>query len=423
MENQPPERARTYMMDEPMPDNPNAEIPGAGSPRSENSEDSTWQTLLPRLAALLWIIVIAILVAFGFFASSLCITVLLAAFLAILIDPLITSLERWHVPRTLSSALVIILGMVAVGVFSYTYYGKAAAAVDDIPQYAWRIRQAVEPLSREIEKVREGAGSLTSDDGPSSKKVAEVRIKQSSDWPGFIVRGFGSLWGAVIVGGIVPFLTFFMLIGKDRMSVRFTGMLGSKMDVPRFVDRLNRMVRGFVVGNLIIGAVMMAVSVAVFWSLGMNSALEIGMISGFLNLIPFLGVLLAAIVPLMAATFQFSSAAPFIIIVLTVFLLHMISANILIPKFIGSRVQIGPVAATIGMLFWGWLWGVMGLLLAVPLTSLVKIIADSNPSLLHLSNLLAETPRPLPHWARYGSHTLDRAVPFLRERFSPRARS
>src|SRR6202043_796144 len=110
-----------------------------------------------------------------------------------------------------------------VGVFSYAYYGKAVAAVDDIPRYAWRIRQAVEPLSKEIEKVREGAGSLTSDDSSSSsKKVAEVRIKQASDWPGFIVRGFGSVWGAVIVGGVVPFLTFFMLIGKDRMSVRFT---------------------------------------------------------------------------------------------------------------------------------------------------------------------------------------------------------
>jgi predicted PurR-regulated permease PerM len=410
------------MIDETNIGNPGTDDSTADDAGGDNSGDSPSQDLLPRLAALLWIIVIAILVAFCFFASSLCITVLLAAFLAILIDPLISALERWHIPRSLSSALIIILGMLAVGVFTYTYYGKASAAVDEIPRYASRIRQAVEPLSKEIEKVREGAGSLTSDDA-SSKKVAEVRIKQAPDWPGFILRGFGSVWGAVIIGGVVPFLTFFMLVGKERMYIRMTSMLGSKMDVPKFIDRLNRMVRGFVAGNLIIGAVMMAVSVAVFWSLGLNGAVEIGMISGFLNLIPFLGVLLAAVVPVVAATFQFNSAAPFVIIVLTVGLLHMISANILIPKFIGSRVQIGPVAATIGMLFWGWLWGVMGLLLAVPLTSLIKIIADSNPALLHLSNLLAETPRPLPHWARYGSHTLDRAVPFLRNRFSPRTRT
>ncbi len=402
-----------------MPENP---ADNARDKSVDRPDDTSWQDLLPKLAALLWIIVIAILVAFGFFASSLCITVLLAAFLAILIDPIITRLERWHIPRTLSSALVIILGMLTIGGLSYTYYGKASAAVDEIPQYAWRIRHALAPLTLQIEKVRESAGALTPDDG-SSKKVAEVRIKQATDWPGFIVRGFGSVWGAVIVGGVVPFLAFFMLVGKERMYVRFNGMFGTKMDVPRFIARLNQMVRGFVVGNLIIGSLMMAVSVLVFWNLGLNGAVEIGIVSGFLNLIPFLGVLLAVIVPVVAAAFQFSSATPFIIIVLTVASLHMISANILIPKFIGSRVQIGPVAATVGMLFWGWLWGVMGLLLAVPLTSLVKIIADSNPSLLHLSNLLAETPRPLPQWARYGSHTLDRAVPFLRDRFSLRARN
>ena len=71
----------------------------------------------------------------------------------------------------------------------------------------------------------------------------------------------------------------------------------------------------------------------------------------------------------------------------------VLDANVLIPKFIGSRVEIGPVAATVGILFWGWLWGVLGLLLAVPLTAFVKIVADSHPSLIHLSNLLAVTPR------------------------------
>jgi AI-2 transport protein TqsA len=66
---------------------------------------------------------------------------------------------------------------------------------------------------------------------------------------------------------------------------------------------------------------------------------------------------LASIVPLLAATLQFSTAGPFLIIVLSVIPLHLLSANLLIPKFIGSRVDIGPVAATVGMLFWSWLWG------------------------------------------------------------------
>jgi hypothetical protein len=77
---------------------------------------------------------------------------------------------------------------------------------------------------------------------------------------------------------------------------------------------------------------------------------------------------------------------------------------------------IGPVAAIVGMLFWGWLWGVMGVLLAVPLTACIKLIADWHPSLVHISNLLAERPRAIPNWAYTGPVSVARAIPFLRKR-------
>jgi predicted PurR-regulated permease PerM len=137
-------------------------------------------------------------------------------------------------------------------------------------------------------------------------------------------------------------------------------------------------------------------------------------------LIPFLGVVLAGIVPLLAATLQFGTAGPFVIIALTVVSLHLVSANLLVLKLIGSRVNIGPVAATVGMLFWSSVWGAVGLLLAVPLTAFVKLVADCHPVLLPLSNLLAETPRPVPRWAHIGHTTIARAIPFLRDRFRVR---
>jgi hypothetical protein len=103
--------------------------------------------------------------------------------------------------------------------------------------------------------------------------------------------------------------------------------------------------------------------------------------------------------------------------------LHLVSANLLIPRFIGSRVNIGPVAATVGMLFWSWVWGAVGLLLAVPLTAFVKLVADCNPSLIHIPNLLAETPRPIPRWALRSGVTVSWAIPFLRGHFRAKAKS
>jgi len=104
------------------------------------------------------------------------------------------------------------------------------------------------------------------------------------------------------------------------------------------------------------------------------------------------------------------------VITLTILFLHVVSANLLIPKFIANRVSIGPVAATVGILFWGWLWGVMGLLLAVPLTAFIKLVADLHPSLCHLSNMLALTPRPILRLVHYGETALGRAIPYLRPR-------
>ncbi len=132
------------------------------------------------------------------------------------------------------------------------------------------------------------------------------------------------------------------------------------------------------------------------------------------NVVPFLGIVLAEAISLSAALLQFGTVGPFIVIALAVLFLHLFAMNPLVPRLIGSRVLIGPVAATVGVLFWGWLWGFMGILLAIPLTAFIKLIADSHPSLIHLANALAEEPKPVPRWVRLGEQTVRRVGPYLR---------
>jgi predicted PurR-regulated permease PerM len=374
--------------------------------------------LLSRIAWLLWVIVLALLLAFCFFASSFCITLLLAAFLSILVDPVVTYLERWHIPRSVSAGLLIVSGMLFFCFLTYASYNRISDIVETMPQYAERIREVLKPLNQKIAKVQETAGSLNPE--APAKKIAEVKIKEPPSWPSYIIRGVGPVWGAIIVVGVVPFLMFFNLIRKHQMNQRLTSSLGATIDVPRFVGRVTRMVRGFAVGNLVIGSAMAAVTVLVLLTLKIQGAVVLGIVSGFLNLIPFLGVVLAVLVPLGAALLQFSTPTTWAIILLTVVCLHIISANFLVPKIIGSRVDIGPVAATAGILFWGWLWGLMGILLAVPLTAFVKLVADCHPSLIHISNLLAESPRPVSPWIHSSRETMHKAVPYIARDFQPK---
>ena len=109
--------------------------------------------------------------------------------------------------------------------------------------------------------------------------------------------------------------------------------------------------------------------------------------------------LLAGILALLILAFCFFASSICITVILAAFLSILVDPavraleKLRIPRFVGSRLDVGPVAATIGFLFWGWLWGVAGLLLAVPLTAFIKLLADANPSLAHLSTLLARDPQ------------------------------
>jgi predicted PurR-regulated permease PerM len=385
---------------------------------NNGADDGSRERLLGRITALLWAVVIALAVTFFYFASSLCITILLAAFLSVLVEPVVASLERLLLPRTVAVALVVVTGMILVAVALYAGYDKGTAFLDTLPQYTNKIRSTIEPITKRIQRVQEDAGKLNPT--PVPKKVPEVRVTDSTSLPSYLVRGVGSVGGALVIAGVVPFLMFFMLVRKDHIYSWLSNTFASVTDVGNFVTKTSRMVRGFAGGNLVVGSLMAAVTITVLFGLGMEGAVALGLASGFLNLIPFLGILLAGIVPLLAATLQFTTAEPFLVIVLTVVSLHLVSANLLIPKFVGSRVNIGPVAATIGILFWSWLWGAIGLLLAVPLTAFVKLVADCHPALLPISNLLAETPRAMPRWAQASQERVTRAIPYLRDRFRVR---
>jgi predicted PurR-regulated permease PerM len=379
------------------------------------SSASPSDLLLRRIAILLFILVAGLITVFGYYASSICITVVLAGFLAILFDPLVVTLEKLHLPRSVAAAGIVLAGMGLIGLLGYALYGKAMSFAEELPVYTSKVQQTIEPISRKIQDFQQSAGNLTNDVRPS-KKVPEVRVQESPTWPDYLVRGVGSVWGVLIIAGVVPFLTFFMLCTKDQMATRMEGLFDSRIDAARFIASLNQMIRGFVAGNLIVGFVMAVATTLVLWGVGVKGAIPLGIASGLLNLLPFLGLIASLALPLAAALLQFNTPGPYIVITLTILLLHVVSANFLIPKFIATRVSIGPVAATVGILFWGWLWGVMGLLLAVPLTAFIKLVADLHPSMCHLSNMLALTPRPTPRWLRYGETALERTVPYFRGR-------
>jgi predicted PurR-regulated permease PerM len=189
----------------------------------------------------------------------------------------------------------------------------------------------------------------------------------------------------------IPFLVYFMLTWKDHAHNATVRLFPKehRLLAHRTVGRISNMIRSFIVGNVLVGVLISAISVAVFWYLGIPYFYFLGVISGFVSLIPYLGVFLALLPPLAGGIGSLDRGGVLIIVV-TVIGLHLLTMNVLYPKVVGKRLRLNPLAVTLALLFWAWIWGAMGLILAVPIVGAAKIICDYVDPLRGLGEWLGQ---------------------------------
>lgn len=184
---------------------------------------------------------------------------------------------------------------------------------------------------------------------------------------------------------LIPILVFFMLTSKYQLWVASMNLfpIDRREQVEQVINGLADMVREYVLGNVLVGLVSAGILCPVFGLIGLPYALLMGVLAAFLSLVPYLGLVLGMVPPLLVALVHsdYKDAFPFIVIAVSVVIVHFVALNILTPKLVGRRVKLNPVTVTVAMMFWGWLWGGIGLVLAVPITAAVKAICDNIDSL------------------------------------------
>ena len=164
----------------------------------------------------------------------------------------------------------------------------------------------------------------------------------------------------------------------------------ARATVAKTLDGVAQMVRAYVIGNFLLGLLLSLASGMLFASVRLPYWLLVAPMSGFLSLVPYIGLPLALIPPLIAALPAAPQPAMYLFLSASVALLHLLAMNLLYPKFVGSRVHLNPLVVTIALMFWGMLWGGIGLLLAIPLTAALKAVCDNVGSLKHYGRLLGD---------------------------------
>jgi predicted PurR-regulated permease PerM len=325
------------------------------------------------------VVAVAAVLAICYVAKLPLITLMIGILLAFILTPLVDRLERWRVPRPAGSFIAVVLLLACLYGVAYFSYNRAVEFIDQLPTYSQKIRNSTLPFRRQAEKIQESTEAVMPT-SPNNEKT--VRVKQQSDLSDWITGSFGGITEAVLSLSFIPFLTYFMLTWKNRTRDATVRLFDpeNRLRAHAALCDIADMLRAFLVGNLICGLFMAAVSVVFFGFLKLPYFYFLGLISGFLSLIPYLGVFLAVLPPLAAGLGQISGAA-MIALVIMIVALHVFGINVLIPKVIGKRVNLNPLAVTIALLMWGWIWGAVGLILAVPITAAVKIVFDHVHSL------------------------------------------
>jgi predicted PurR-regulated permease PerM len=298
---------------------------------------------------------------------------LVSVLLAFILAPVMELFIRFQLPRGLAAAVAVILLLTLIVGLAYYSSNQAIIFVQDLSKYAHIIRE-------KISQVREQAESLGETEPETPTKA--VSSSSGTNWEDLLTRGFGSLSQALLAASFVPFLVYFMLSWQHhvRSATVMLFSLENRNTAYVTLGLISAMIRSFMVGNLLIGLFLGTASTIAFGILNLPFFYFVGFISGFLSLVPYLGVVLAMAPPIFVSMGHIDSGNA-VVIVMIVLGLHLIALNVLYPKFLGNRLQLNPLAVTIALLVWGWLWGAMGLVLAVPITAAMKIVFDHVESL------------------------------------------
>lgn len=329
-------------------------------------------------------IVVAVLgcLTVAYFAKLPLIVLLVAILLAFILAPLVDLLQRVRVPRALGSLLTVIAFLVVVYFLAQASYNKGVSFMQDLPKYSGKIRSIVGKVRHQAQQIQKTTETVLPSEEEPPKNQQAVVVQQQHNWTDFFTSGLGPVAEIVFTASFIPFLTFFMLTWQDHVRSATVMLFRMKNRNTAYVTLglISSMIRSFIVGNVLVGLFIGAASTVAFGLVHLPYFYFIGFISGFLSLVPYLGVVLAAIPPLVSGVGVLHSTSV-VVVLFTVLGLHLFALNVLYPKFLGSRLQLNPLAVTVSLLLWGWLWGGMGLILAVPITAAIKIVFDHIESM------------------------------------------
>jgi predicted PurR-regulated permease PerM len=350
------------------------------------------QPVSPRAVGLT-IVSLAATIALLYYGRVFFITVIFALFLAFAMRPFVSLLERARVPRVLAILLLLFVLIGAIVLLLINVTAQVNEFYGDLPRYQTRIKELLSQLTDFINTLRERMGSILPEE---SRGVREVKIAESPiGMTKALVSQVGNVLHLALYAAAVPFLTFFMLKDREKFGRVIDGILSRnpRMAGTDVTGAISRTMTSYAVGLAFVMLIMAGATTIVLMLIGIRYYYVLGPIAGLAIMLPYVGVILSTVPAVALAYFQYDGRkARIVFAVYSV--LQFLEGNVLTPFIVGGKVRLFPLTVMIAFISWGLLWGVPGAVLAVPLTSAIKVVCEHIKGWEGFARLLGDPDPP-----------------------------
>lgn len=369
------------------------------------------------------LIATAALVALLYYGRDLIVTLIISAVFALILNPAVLLVMKLRIPRAAATAIVIGIAFVLAYFLIATTWRQIATIGEDLPTYSSRIselwgkandrldqtekkimdtvlpknfldqQQQIQQKPQEAMRARRKRYGTPAPSPPAQPAVQDVRIvTDPKPVVATLYRYVSGYFHVLVMASFIPFLVYFMLSWGDHLSTTFQQLFAPKdrYAAGKSWAGIGEATRAYVLGNFLLWVLLSSISALAFFLLGVPYWPLIGPLSAFFSLVPYVGLPLSVVAPVLAALAVPNKFKIVITAALITAGLHLIAMNFLYAKIIGRRVRLNPLAVTVALMFWGLLWGGIGLVLAVPITAAIKAVCDNVESLEGYGKLLGE---------------------------------
>ncbi|MBD8722683.1 AI-2E family transporter [Oxalobacteraceae sp. CFBP 13708] len=341
-------------------------------------------------------------------AQKFFVPLLLGILIAYTLNPVVRWLERWHIRRIVGATLVTVVIVGAMAGTVYRLQGEFFNIIDDLPTLTSKVTRILSNTTGErstLQQMQAAAAEIeraASNVGSDARRVTQQRRQNAGDASSsspirvmdWVLAGSMSLAAFMSQATMVIFLVFFLLLAGDtfkRKLVKLTGpSLSRKKVTVHILDDINTSIQSYMFMLLVTNVLLALLMWGTLRAIGLENAGAWAAFAGVAHLMPYFGPLVITVATGMAAFLQFETVGMVTLVAGASLGIATLVGMVVATWMTGKIARMNPAAVFVSLLFWGWLWGVWGLLLGVPLVMVLKVVAERVEGMEVVSELLGE---------------------------------